>query len=135
MNKTGCIHPALMSALSLCGHGDKILIADGNYPLESRCGDPKRIYLGLTAGIPTVTDVLKVLLEEINVEAATVMVPDGGDEPAIFSEFRKLLPGTELRGIGRFEFYDEAMEPGVRIAISTGEKRTYANILLTVGVS
>ncbi|MFQ8759286.1 MAG: SIS domain-containing protein [Intestinimonas sp.] len=30
-----CIHPDLMRVLSLCGHGDKVLIADGNYPLAS----------------------------------------------------------------------------------------------------
>ena len=34
-----CIHPELIRVLSLCGHGDKVLIADGNYPLASKTGD------------------------------------------------------------------------------------------------
>ena len=41
MLKNACINPEIMKAISLCGHGDKILIADGNYPLcllyTSRC--------------------------------------------------------------------------------------------------
>ena len=53
-----CIHPDLMRVLSLCGHGDKVLIADGNYPLASRSGGAEKVYLGLTPGLPTVTDVL-----------------------------------------------------------------------------
>lgn len=134
MMKSGCIHPGLMSALSLCGHGDKILIADGNYPLDAKSGDAVKIYLGLTEGIPMVTDVLKVLLQSVNVEKAEVMVPDG-EEPPIFGEFRTILGGMKLDGIDRFGFYEECEKPAVRIAVSTGEKRTFANILLTVGVA
>ena len=53
MLKGKLIHPQLMAALSACGHGDKILIADGNYPLDSKTTDAELIYLGLTPGLPT----------------------------------------------------------------------------------
>ena len=96
MLKNGCIHPQIMQALSLCGHGDRILIADGNYPLAQRSGDAQKVYLGLTAGQPTVTDVLKALQSEINIEAVTVMDPVDGTEPPIFDEFRALLPGVPV---------------------------------------
>ena len=43
MLKSGCTHPGIMSALSLCGHGDKILIADGNYPLNAKSGDAAKV--------------------------------------------------------------------------------------------
>lgn len=36
MLKGKLIHPDIMAALALCGHGDKVLIADGNYPLAPR---------------------------------------------------------------------------------------------------
>lgn len=134
MLKSGCIHPGIMSALSLCGHGDKILISDGNYPLNAKSGDAAKVYLGLAEGIPTVTDVLRTLLDCVNVEKAEVMLSDG-EEPKIFGEFRTLLGGMELDGIDRFGFYDACEQPCVRLAISTGEKRTFANILITVGVA
>ncbi len=134
MLKGKLIHPQLMAALSACGHGDKILIADGNYPLESKTTDAELVYLGLTPGLPTVTDVLDAILSAANVERAEVMTPgEGVEEPEIFGEFRKMLGGMELEELGRYEFYDACCVPGVRLAISTGEKRTFANILLTVG--
>ena len=43
MLKGNLIHPDIMAALALCGHGDKVLIADGNYPLDSKSGDAERI--------------------------------------------------------------------------------------------
>lgn len=134
MLKGKLIHPQLMAALSACGHGDKILIADGNYPLESKTTDAELVYLGLTPGLPTVTDVLAAILSASNVEKAEVMTPgDDVAEPEIFAEFRDLLGGMELDKLGRYEFYDACCVPGVRLAISTGEKRTFANILITVG--
>ena len=36
MLKGKMIHPEIMETLSLCGHGCKVLIADGNYPLKAR---------------------------------------------------------------------------------------------------
>lgn len=134
MLKTACINPEIMRVLSLCGHGDKILISDGNYPLDSKTGTAAKVYLGLTSGVPTVTEVLKVLNGVVNIEKAEVMVPDG-DQPPIFDEFKQILGGTELSGLKRFDFYDECCKPAVRLAISTGEKRTFANILLTVNVA
>ncbi len=136
MLKTTCTHSEILRGLAECGHGDRILIADGNYPLDSNTGtDTRLIYLNLTHGIPLVTDVLKVLEETIAIEKAEVMSPDNSGEPAIFAEFGKILEdGIEFRRLGRFEFYDECRKSDIKLAIATGEQRTYANILLTVGV-
>lgn len=135
MNRDGCIHPGILLELSRCGHGDRILIADGNYPIASRCPQAVRVYVGVTKGLPRVSEVLDAILSEINVEAAAVMQPDDGPEPEIFTEFRERLPDIELDNLGRFTFYERAAEPNVRLVISTGEARTFANILLTVGVA
>ena len=133
MLKTDCIHPDIIRVLSLCGHGDKILIADGNYPLASKTGDAERVYLGLKQGSPTVTEVLEVISRTVNVEKAEVMVPEG-ETPPIFAEFEKVLGGMKLGGLDRYEFYDACSRQEVRLAISTGEQRTYANVLLTINV-
>lgn len=134
MLKTTLIHPEIISALSFCGHGSKILIADGNYPLMEKSGNAKKVYLGLTAGVPTVTEVLHAIHSVCEIEKAEVMVPDDGSEPEIFQDFYHELNGLELTKHGRFEFYDACMnQDPVFLAISTGEKRIYANILITVG--
>ncbi|MFO7168350.1 MAG: RbsD/FucU family protein [Chloroflexota bacterium] len=129
------IHPEILAALGTAGHGSQILIADGNYPFVT--GSPptaRRVYLNLAPGLVNVTDVLAALADAVPIEAAHVMVPDTGPEPPIFAEFRALLPGLELQALGRFPFYEAARGPNTALVIATGERRVYANILLTIGV-
>jgi L-fucose mutarotase len=136
MLKTKLLHPEILNALGGAGHGSKVLIADGNYPFGTG-GNPsaKRVYLNLAPGLVTVTDVLRVLVDAIPIEAAEVMQPPSGPEPAIFGEFRVILPKElALKPLGRFEFYDASRHPDTALVIATGEQRIYANLLLTIGV-
>lgn len=134
MLKTTLINPEIMSALAYCGHGSKVLIADGNYPLAEKSGNAKKVYLGVSAGVPTVTEVLRSIHGVCEIEKAEVMLPEDGTIPEIFSEFKSELNGMELSGLGRYEFYNACMEEDiVYLAISTGEKRVFANILITIG--
>ena len=113
-----------------------MLIADGNYPFTTGSNPSADIvFLNLAPGLLTVTDVLKVLVDAIPIEAAQVMMPADGPEPPIFSEFRQLLgDAIALQPLGRFEFYDAAQDSDLALVIATGEQRIYANILLTIGV-
>lgn len=133
MLTTKLIHPEIMAAVSKCGHGDKILIADGNYPIMQRSGDAVKIYLGLSAGKPTVTDVLEALLGVIHVEKAEVMTPGDGSVPPIFEEFRQMMPDIPMEEYDRYAFYDQCSGKNAVLAISTGEQRIFSNLLLTVG--
>jgi L-fucose mutarotase len=135
MLKTRLLHPGILEALAEAGHGAQVLIADGNYPLVTRSYErAHRVYLNLAPDLVRVTDVLGAIIGAIPIEAAHVMVPDTGDEPPIFQEFRRLLPDLELTPLVRFDFYDAARGPDLALAIATGERRLYANLLLTIGV-
>jgi L-fucose mutarotase len=132
---TKLTHPAILEALASAGHGSRVLIADGNYPLSTGTASAaRRVYLNLTPGVVAALDVLECVLSAIPVEVAHVMRPDDGSEPDIFAEFRERLFGVELQGVERFAFYDLARQPDVTLAIATGEQRLWANILLTIGV-
>lgn len=136
MLKNSCINPEIMSVLAYCGHGDKILIVDGNYPLAYKSGDAKKVYLGLTKGQPTVTDVLKALMGSVNFEAAEVMMPGDGRTTEIMEEVKTLLnEKVKISSCGRMEFYEKACEEDIRLAISTGEQRFYGCIILTIYVA
>ncbi len=136
MLKSTLLHPEILRALGGAGHGSKVLIADGNYPFGTG-GPPNaaRVYLNLAPGLVNAVDVLKTLVSAIPVEAAEVMMPAQGPEPAIFAEFRSALgKDLPLKNLGRFEFYDAARDRNTALVIATGEQRIYANILLTIGV-
>ncbi len=145
MLKTKLLHPQILAALGKAGHGSKVLISDGNYPHWTKRGpNAEVVYLNLAPGQPTVTDVLKVLVGVIPIEAAEVMdyARTGPyalkEEPAIWNEFRQILhdgpADLDLARIERFAFYDAAGTPDVCLTIATGEQRIYANLLLTIGV-
>lgn len=135
MLTTQLLHPEILEALGGSGHGGKVLIADGNYPFNTRANPgAKRVYLNFTPGKLNAVEVLEVIAAAIPIESADVMTPDSGEEPSIFADFRRILPGITLKTNGRFAFYDLARDSDCCLVIATGEQRIYANILLTIGV-
>lgn len=136
MLKGNLIHPQILAALGEAGHGSKILISDGNYPHSTKKG-PKAevVYLNLSPGKVLVTEILEALLDRIPVESAAVMMPADHKDAPIFAEFIELLgAGVPMERLERFEFYDAASSPDVRLTIASGDQRLYANLLLTIGV-
>ncbi|NUP98630.1 MAG: transporter [Armatimonadetes bacterium] len=145
MLKFQLLHPQILEALGRCGHGSKVLIADGNYPYSTKLGPRATLVnLNLAPGIVSTTDVLHALLTAMPVENAAVMqyLTTGpyalkGDPP-VWAAFRQLLTGAgfeqDFERIERFAFYDAAGAPDVALTIATGDQRIYANLLLTVGV-
>ena len=145
MLKSQLLHPQIIAALAKAGHGSKVLISDGNYPHWTKRGpNAEVVYLNLAPGLPTVTDVLKVLATAIPIEAAEIMDTNKTgpyamkEDPGIWNDFRQILKDAgldlKLTKIERFKFYDVAGTPDVCLTIATGEQRIYANILLTIGV-
>jgi L-fucose mutarotase len=145
MLKIPLIHPQILAALARAGHGSQVLISDGNFPHWTQRGpNAEVVYLGLAPGSPTVTDVLKVLITAIPIEAAAIMETNktgpytlAGD-PEIWDEFRAVLKPTDCKGeltkLERFDFYRAASTANICLTIATGEQRIYANLLLTIGV-
>jgi L-fucose mutarotase len=148
MLKFPITHPQILAALGRAGHGSKILIADGNYPFSTKLG-PKAelVCLNLRPGMVTVTDVLEVLAQCVQVESAAVMQPAKTGpyavkaDPDIFKAFVEILTPHQpsgkpikLQRLERFKFYDAASAPDVCLTIATGEQRIFGNLLLTIGV-
>jgi L-fucose mutarotase len=129
------IHPEILGVLGTAGHGSQILISDGNYPHSTGSHpDAVRVYLNFAPGKLTVTDVLETLVTAVPIESARAIWPDDNQEPPIFAEYRQLLPDIEIGTLGRFPFYEAARSRDTALVIATGEQRTWACILLTIGV-
>jgi L-fucose mutarotase len=132
---TPLTHPTLLQVLAMTGHGSKVLIADGNYPLALHThADAERVYLNICPGLVSVTDMLSVISKTAPIEAASIMLCDDESEPDIYADFYRILPTATLQPVERFAFYTLARQHDVVLAIATGEQRLYANILLTIGV-
>lgn len=131
------ISPELLKILDEMGHGDEIVIGDGNFPAASNA---KRLVRCDGHGVPEILDaILQLLPLDTYVESPAMLmqVTTGDDvDPVIWKEYRKIVDkhqdNVEFSEIERFAFYDRAKEAYAIIA--TGEKALYANIILKKGV-
>ena len=136
MLTTTLLHPQILEALASAGHGSRVLIGDGNYPFGTRANPAApRVYLNLTPGLIDAPTILAAVLSAVPVEAAYAMGPDDGSEPAIYEDFRRLLPAdVPITRMDRYAFYDAARDPDLALVIASGERRIFANIMITIGV-
>jgi L-fucose mutarotase len=137
MLRYGVIHPEILGALAAAGHGSTVLIADGHYPVSTGTArDARTVWLNLRPGLLTATHVLEALVDVVAIETATVMQPPADQaEPEAFDDFQALVAPLPLSRLERFAFYAAARQPDLALTIATGDVRTYANLLLTVGVA
>lgn len=132
------ITPELMDVLMKMGHGDELVIADGNFPADSHA---QRIVRADGHGVPAVLNaVLKfVPLDTFVDKPAGVMQPVDANtpEPTIWKDFRRVIEinegeKKELELIERFAFYDRATK--AYAVVATSETALYANIIIKKGV-
>lgn len=136
MLKTKLLHPQILSVLASSGHGSRILIADGNYPFTTGVPETaQKVFLNFTPGMVSVTEVLKVIKNAIQIESYLVMLPPDETPQKIHEEFHDIL-GESIPGfkVKKVDFYKEALSPNTCMVIATGEIRRFANILITTGV-
>ncbi|MFJ4674221.1 RbsD/FucU domain-containing protein [Kitasatospora purpeofusca] len=130
------LHPGILASLAGAGHGARVLLADGHYPASTATGKRARtVHLNLAPGLLDVTTVLDVLLRALPVESAHVMVPPAGEpEPPALAEYRSVLAPRPVTALDRAAFYEAARSRDLALAVVTADIRTYANLLLTIGV-
>lgn len=133
---TELLHPGILQAVAGAGHGSLVLLADGHYPASTAIGvNAKTVHLNLAPGLLDATTVLDVLLRALPVESAQVMVPPEGEaEPAAIGDYRARLAPRPVRTLERLEFYAAARSTDLALVVVTADIRTYANVLLTIGV-
>lgn len=133
------ISPELMKILMEMGHGDEIVLADGNFPAASlanrlvRCDGHK------------ISELLDAVLHffpldtyvELPVTLMDIVRGDPITKPKVWDDYLNIVQMhdnkiKEFRYIERFAFYEQAGRAYAIVA--TGEKARYANIILKKGV-
>ena len=134
------LSPELLKVLCEMGHGDELVIADGNFPAES-IGKNAAVIRADGHGVPELPDAVLQLIpldQSVDQPAALMkVVPGDPVVPVIWDEYRALLQKhgedpDKVEMTERFAFYERAKKAYAIIA--TGETAIYANILLKKGV-
>jgi len=132
------ISPELMHVLMSMGHGDELVLADGNFPAAANA---RRLVRADGHGVPELLEAVMKLfpLDTYTDQPAIVMqvVPGDDVKPVIWEDYARILSSAEGRTIElaqleRFAFYERARKAFAVVA--TSETALYANLILVKGV-
>lgn len=130
------ISPELLKILDEMGHGDEIVIGDGNFPAASM---GTRVVRADGHGVPELLDAILTLFPlDTYVDAPVALmevVPGDPVVPVIWDEFKAIVEkhgGASIEHIERFAFYERAKK--AYCILASGEGAIYANVILKKGV-
>ncbi len=129
------IPPELLKILAEMGHGDEIVIGDGNFPGQ-RLG--KKCVRCDGHNVPELLEaILQIFPLDTYAKPVYIMEKVPGDtvETPIWDEYAEIIkPYTDegLTQVERYAFYDRAEQ--AYAVVMSGESALYANIILKKGV-
>lgn len=130
------LSPELLKVLYEMGHGDEIVIGDGNFPAASMA---KHLVRADGIMVPELLDAILTVfpLDQYNKNHFVLMEVVKGDyyDPVIWKRYNQILhtyePESKMVHMERFAFYERAKQ--AYAVIATGEPSQYANIILKKG--
>ena len=132
------LSPELLKVLMEMGHGDEIVLADGNFPAASTA---QRLIRSDGNTVPELlTAIMGLFPLDTFVErpvALMAVVPGHNYQPAIWDDFRRIIDASgekmaDFEYMERFAFYERARK--AYAIVSSSETALYANIILKKGV-
>ena len=134
------LSPELLKILMEMGHGDELVIGDGNFPSAANA---QRLVRLDGHGVPEILDaILKLFPLDTYVDhPCTLMSVVKGDPVTtpIWDEYNQIVSKYDPRGaecfeeMDKWEFYKRVQEKST-VVIMTSERALYANIILKKGV-
>ena len=134
------LSPELLKVLCEMGHGDRIVLADGNFPAESMGKDAIVVRMDGHGGKELLDAILQLFPLDTYVEKPVQLmeiVPGDDVETPIWDSYRQIITKYDARGgdaiahVERFAFYEEAKK--CYAIVATGEGALYANVILQKG--
>lgn len=126
----------LVKILMDMGHGDEIVIADGNFPARA-CA--QRLIQSPGNGVNSILrSILELFPVDTYVEQPIYLMQHGPEVeiPEIWGDFEQTIKNSgeqfNVNYLDRYTFYDQAKKAFA--IISTSDQQLYANIILKKGV-
>lgn len=128
------LSPELLKILCEMGHGDELLLADGNYPCHSN--HDRVIRADGNAVAPMLEAILELMpLDCVAEHCVFSMATDDGSTPAILDCYYDVLIRHGFQGeilpMERFAFYERSKK--TYCIVATGEGSLYGNLIIKKG--
>jgi L-fucose mutarotase len=135
-NISPILSPELLKTLMEMGHGDELVIGDGNFPSASIA---QRLIRADGHGVPELLDaILKLFPLDTYAESPLALMDNADSEnrPEIWAKYYEIVVANEgekkIELVERFAFYERAKKAYAIVA--TGETAIFANIIIKKGV-
>lgn len=125
MKKNGVLNKELMAELTGLGHLDKFVICDAGFPIPYGA---KKIDLAIVENLPTFTQTLKAVLNEVIVEEIILAEETNSVSNVLFNELDTMFHKQKKKQIPFDDFLNQAYQ--ANFFIRTGDFTPYANIIL-----
>ena len=129
MKKHGILNHELIEVIATLGHTDALVIADAGLPIPP---EVRRIDLAVVGGVPRFMEVLRAVLDEMQVERVTVAGEMAIRSADLRGELASALDGIPIGEVSHEEF--KQLTRQACAIVRTGEFTPYANIILYSGV-
>ncbi len=132
MKKTGTLNAQLSWVIAKMGHTDRLVVCDSGLPIPE---EHEVVDLAVSPNIPHFIDVVKVILEELQIESAVVAREMEQSNRNLYQELVRLLPKVKLSKVTHEQFKQRAASGGNVTYVRTGEATPFANVILASGVT
>ncbi|MEE6657529.1 D-ribose pyranase [Pediococcus acidilactici] len=129
MKKTKVINSDISRVIAQMGHFDKLSIGDAGMPVPA---GTEKIDLAVDNGIPSFTQVLLNVLEELEVQRIYLAEEIKTENSKMLESIQGIMPNVPVTFIPHSEMKQDLNN--CRAFIRTGEMTPYSNIILESGV-
>lgn len=129
MKKTKVINSDISRVIAQMGHFDKLSIGDAGMPVPA---GTEKIDLAVDNGIPSFTQVLLNVLEELEVQRIYLAEEIKTENPKMLESIQEIMPNVPVTFIPHSEMKQDLNN--CRAFIRTEEMTPYSNIILESGV-
>ncbi|WP_230397767.1 D-ribose pyranase [Novisyntrophococcus fermenticellae] len=134
MKKHGILNKRLMEAIMDMGHTDIMVIGDAGVPVQR---PEQRVDLALTEDVPTIAEVLDLIMDEMIFEKVVVADEQKKYNPVHFKKVEELVKKRyetmEVESMPHEEFFAEYL-PKAKYIVRTGNLMPWGNVVLIAGI-
>jgi D-ribose pyranase len=129
LKKIGVLNKELSAVIAGMGHMDMLVVADAGLPIPAHV---QRIDLAIRPGYPSLEEVVRAIVGELQVERIILAEETGKVSPHIEAALLQLFSQAAIQKVSHQQF-KELSQSAVAV-VRTGEFTPYANIILVSGV-
>jgi len=130
MKRRGILNKALMTAIADMGHTEIMIIGDAGVPIADGA---KRIDLAIAEDLPSIRQVLALVMDEMIYEKVVVAEEQKLYNPLHFAEVTKLSDRCAVETMPHEELFRTYL-PKAKYIVRTGGFEPWGNVVLAAGI-